>query len=610
MNDPRTQEALESLADLFLTQAMSGRPRPEADQSQAEQGEAEQDPAVEQVIDQGLQKPRPGQAPLDGPSPIRLAPKLASRPPAAPAGGSADPFGEDPDFNPYPRAVREEQAPALRLTGDEEAEADHAPKPSADADAPRERAADESDPASDPSPPAAMVEAVILGHLPGLAGPWLTQYAQLLADQTGPVLIIHVDEEDAAPGNTSAGASGGDPGRIDLELVEPNDQEVAPVRGSVRVPPRPQTGTGSELALGMIDAMVRARVGKVSTILVHLEADADPKRLSRLLAIDDWTLLTGSEDFAVAGASALLAKLAEADQRVTQRQVALMVMGAEIRAADTAARQITQSMEGLMQRPAMSLGCHPRLGPVNVRQLGSFGGLGRLWPQLVAYFEDLEAPQTPMITESDAPASVIEPQPETTRAEAATAPSPRQADGAPATGSATVTAPLTPRRAAVSPTSRVAARGESEPPRLAELVAAGAHGITGGIALEARCPYQPLTELVLDEAGRLHLLRREVPVAVHGSEAEAKAQHDAGIRAAIVDLVEARKWVREHLALLKLTLRDANFDADADPTMHLFTGMAHLATPLVAKLGDQVRLHLLQEVHIGRESTWFTTPLN
>jgi len=486
--------------------------------------------------------------------------------------------------------------------------------------------------------PAAMVEAVMLGHLPGLAGPWLTQYAQLLADQTGPVLIIHVDEHDAPGSGTSVPVSPTpDQGRIDLELVEPNDKHhpaSAPARGSVRVPPRPPSTPETDPAIGMIDAMVRARVGKVSTILLHLEADTDPKRLSRLLAIDDWTLLTGSDDIAVAGAQALLRKLAEADTRAAEKQVALMVMGAELRAAEAAARRIAQACEPIFKHPPLSLGSHARLGPVNVRQLGSFTGLGRLWPRLVAYFADLDTPEAPEVTEAPPPPAQPQPQPRTppqhepeAAAASARATPPRHdglgasasasasaAAGASTSATATATAPPRRQRPAVTPRPPrpAAASGSATdpPPRLAELVAAGSHGITGGIALEARCPYQPLTELVLDEAGRLHLLRREVPVTAEDDATAAHVPDDAGIRAAIVDLVEARKWVREHLELLKLTLRDADFDAEADPSMHLFTAKAHLATPLVAKLGDQVRLHLLQQVTVGRESTWFTTPLN
>ena len=47
----------------------------------------------------------------------------------------------------------------------------------------------------DPAGHAVAVEAVILGNLPGLSGPWLTQYAQLLAQQEGPVAILHVDDD-------------------------------------------------------------------------------------------------------------------------------------------------------------------------------------------------------------------------------------------------------------------------------------------------------------------------------------------------------------------------------------------------------------------------------
>ncbi|MEX2213886.1 MAG: hypothetical protein WD768_07150, partial [Phycisphaeraceae bacterium] len=117
----------------------------------------------------------------------------------------------------------------------------------------------------------------------------------------------------------------------------------------------------------------------------------------------------------------------------------------------------------------------------------------------------------------------------------------------------------------------------------------------GGLALDARYPKEPQTQLLLDQDGRVHLLRRQT----------------AGeLRAAIVDLIEVRDWVREHLELLALTQRQCKFDAKAEPVLHLFTGEAKAAAALVSKLGPFVKLHLLQEVRIGTQGTWVCTDLN
>jgi len=78
---------------------------------------------------------------------------------------------------------------------------------------------------------------------------------------------------------------------------------------------------------------------------------------------------------------------------------------------------------------------------------------------------------------------------------------------------------------------------------------------------------------------------------------------------AITEMLEARAWVNEHLDLIRLTQRQMNFDA-VDPVLHLFTARADLAARLAAQLGDAVKLHLLDEVTVGGQRTWYCTPLS
>jgi hypothetical protein len=122
------------------------------------------------------------------------------------------------------------------------------------------------------------------------------------------------------------------------------------------------------------------------------------------------------------------------------------------------------------------------------------------------------------------------------------------------------------------------------------------------VALAARCPKHRQTQIVLDEHGVLHLLRRHES---DGSEDAALA-----LRSAVLDLIETRAWVREHAELIAMTQRQCRFDADAEPVLHLFTGEAKLGAALVGRLGEFVRLHLLKEVRVGKQSTWFSTELN
>jgi hypothetical protein len=123
----------------------------------------------------------------------------------------------------------------------------------------------------------------------------------------------------------------------------------------------------------------------------------------------------------------------------------------------------------------------------------------------------------------------------------------------------------------------------------------------GGVALAARSPRHPQTQIVLDENGVIHLLRRHTA----GDEDPAMS-----LRAAVLDLIETRAWVREHADLLAMTQRQCHFDLRAEPVLHLFTDEAKVGAALVGRLGEFVRLHLLKEVKIGRQSTWFSTELN
>ena len=65
----------------------------------------------------------------------------------------------------------------------------------------------------------------------------------------------------------------------------------------------------------------------------------------------------------------------------------------------------------------------------------------------------------------------------------------------------------------------------------------------------------------------------------------------------------------KHRQLLQLTERSRRFDADADPVLHLFTDRADLSVDLVARLGSLLKLHLLRDVAVGDQHTWFCVPL-
>lgn len=618
MDETRTRQKLDDLADLFLTGVVD-------------------DPA-------GLPKgePRPGPAAdlIQGPAPIRLAPKAAGQ--AGPTLPPDDFDLEPDDSHPMLRLAREEDPPSH----DDDAAAPvgiHAP---GEADA---------------APGRAVVEAVVMGNLPGLSGPWLTQYAQLIAQSDGPVAVLHVAED-----------------AIDLELVEPRSEALpAPRRptATLRVPPMRGGRTG---LLGLLDALVHAPAGPVQTILVRLEPTTDPRDLSRLAAINDWTLLCGSDSTAIAGCRHMLQQLTHADPRLAVKHVGVMIMGSDEDAASAAADQLARSAQDLLTDPVEFIGHLQRMQPVQVRQLGSFSDPVSLWPQLVGWFDDLELPEP---TEHAEPAQASAPAPPPTSAAAASAaaepitsdkpprPTPTAGTADPLRSApvaqpgpfhvptppppAAITRRQSPAEAAASaarlpkPTAAPKPRPEpvaeqpSEPtppkptpkptpkprpapsaaspaadpvpapmprnlrpvPRLdlAALLADTPAAIAGATPLDARIPHQRSAQLVVDDEGVIHILVRH--------ESLSDKPQDADPRQAILDLIESRRWVSEHLELLALTQRDHDF-VTTEPKLHLLTDRADLAMGLVARLGQSLKLHLLQEVSLGGETGWFCTPLN
>ncbi|MEM1353405.1 MAG: hypothetical protein AAGH88_00835 [Planctomycetota bacterium] len=647
MDDTRTRQKLDDLADLFLTgmvDDLEAMPKPES-----------QSPPVSAPTSDLLQ----------GPAPIRLAPKLAGQAPATPPDVVPDPSqpiqGPAQTSNP---PDDDDSHPMLRLTSEDGADlataeaavAEFVQAPTqAEAPASSTETPKEQKPPAPATPAKAVVEAVVMGNLPGLAGPWLTQYAQLIAQNDGPVAILHVGDD-----------------TIDLELVEPRDEALpAPRRptATLRVPPMRDEPSG---LIGLLEALVRAQTGPAQTVLVRLAPTTDPRDLSRLAAIDDWTLLCGSDGGSMAGGRQMIQQLTQADPRLSGKHVGVMVMGSDEEAASNAAKQLAQTTGDMLVEPVSYIGHLQRMQPVQARELGSFPDPVSLWPRLVAWLDGLElpepsptttapptpgpeastrrdqaparpteAPPPPTTTTTRQPASadplrstpagrpgqfhVPKPPPPAavTRRQSSTQPppgTPRASQPAatrpprtspPAQPRAQAPQPTSPQRPHAAPTPRPAASAEPTAtprnlrplPRIdfAALLADTPAAIQGATPLEARIPHQRSAQLVVDGQGVIHILTRHV--------SQSDDPEDGDPRRAILDLIDARRWVSEHLELLALTQRDHDFTT-AEPTLHLLTDRADLATGLVTRLGQSLRLHLLQQVTLGPETGWFCTPLN
>jgi hypothetical protein len=591
MDDTRTQQALDELADLFLT----GQGPVAETQSQAPSGPASPPPGA--VPGAGAKGDE-----LDGPAPIRLRPKLTEKPKAVTEVSYTEPIEGSAPLRLQPEADGSPIASIGEVEAHEEMRGGVAVEE--DLDLPGGEVEQ-----------AVAVEAVILGNLPGLSGPWLTQYAQLLAQQEGPVAILHVDDD-----------------LVDLELVEPTNRDAVDRGVSMRMPP----GGGKIDPRSILEAMLASGEGSDSapkTVLVHLDPQHDEGGLARALAIEDWTLMCGADDLAIVAGYKMLKSMVEAEPGVAGKRLGLMIMGSDPKASRGAAGKFQSASSSFLNTPVQLLGWQKQMVPVNLRHLGRFEDVDRVWPRLVEWFDEVAgveaavdeglgvavAEVSPVFPAEKLPQAVMpaaEPKRSELFADLPKAPvkpriirrnAPEQAVPVPAEPQAAppVVPPVAPPVLPVSQTPktpRVQPQAVEpvvfEEPDLVELLMAGTGAVAGGIALEARCPHQNQTQLMLDQDGRLHLLCR------HDSEGFDSLQ------AAMVDLMQASHWVREHLELLALTQRQCRFDTVSEPVLHLFTDRADWATALIARLGESLKLHLLQEVAVGEESGWFCTPLN
>lgn len=598
MDDLRTKETLDALADLFLTGTTPPARKPPAAPTRTPPRKSFDDgdltphvvvtnQALDNMNTAGAGPSGPTSAflsELDGPSSISIGARHTS------ASRYADEYDDAPAA---PLRLHDENAATIDDT--------RAPQPS-------------------------HIEAVFLGNLPGFGGPWLTQYAYHVAQQRGPVALLRITGDHA-----------------DLELITAQRQTIRPGMDDAIAP-----GSDVNAMIARLDQLLRDSALPVSNWLVHLPAPTEPAQLARAAAIAHWTILCGGDDMAVAGATRMLQNMMSntAGGAHSTRLVGVMIMGSDETKAREAIDKFNAAASSFLQQPIELIGSRKQMTPVHMRPLGSATG-NDVWPAIEAFLHDLPthdeplaashseplAPATPAAPvaikpaipapsapsfESEPPvydmhkSAVLEPPSEVEHltnfqpaAAVAIAPSPLAASHERASAQSPSSSPRSPRieQAAPyregAPTSRPAATINPGPAPSSinepDLVAMLTGSLAGSLALQARYPRQLDTQLILDQHGQLHLLRR---------------QFGTDLKAALVDLIEARDWVTEHRQLIALTQRQCQFDMEATPTLHLFTSDAKNAVAMVNKLGPFVKLHLLQEVRIGTAKTWVCTDLN
>ena len=430
-------------------------------------------------------------------------------------------------------------------------------------------------------PQANQVEAVFLCNLPGFGRPWLTQYAHHLALSHGPVAILHVGEN-----------------QFDVELVSTPDDSSLPSHQAGLIA-NAAASPGDRL-LDCLRDLAQLDPSPVRTWLVHLPIPPDQSTLARALDLPRWTVLVGADDPAVVSGYQLLKQLLAKDPHKSQRRLGLMVLGSEESESRGAARKLNEAAQSFLETPIGLVGSLKRMVPVGQRGLGSFSGSDELWSSVRAFigtvrgqdlqsdptstggqpaFDRVAEPALPRLGESSPkPASVAKPALSESLASQAM----------------TVESALSGDEAGQSHGSDAPADPPSNSPcdglDLAQY-------LSGVIRIEARCPHDPLSELALDEEGRLHLMRN------------CDAEGD-GLKVAILNLIEIRAWASEHLAVLQLTQRQCRFDPAAEPMLHLFTNRAKPAVALASHGPPGLQLHLLQRVVVGQAQTWCCTDLN
>lgn len=496
-------------------------------------------------------------------------------------------------------------------------------------------------PRSTPEPARpAVVEAVLLGHLPVRASIWVRQYASAVGSSLGrPVGLLRIGPEASS-----------------VELVGPGAERLAVSAEE----PAEELGEALRRVAGMADRWI---------IRVEEAAEAG---LAECEGVDEVTILTGSDEAAVVASYRLVKSLAAAwDQTFGSEAgptLGLAIMGSSGEQALAAGEKLERAAAAFLNRPVRVTARVPKIGvsaaatvyrgaeALDARQLIAIiraepatplrlaedgwqeaGAAGETTPSGVV----AEEPHA----EAAAPVSAVltPPEPETSDAgvigtveseafeeiEFDTGTQEDAAPGEPEVGEAAESSmadecepdlsephppePDLPEPVEAAPvivTRRmdqvVPRRIERPAPQPARTPAPAADsveasesdaslaGLIGLRPIETRCPYAGRVEMAVDGDGWLHLVIEE---GRDGAEA-------------VSQLMAAQSWVRAHLSLLlraePLLAQPTSREAP-EPMLHLLTRSARAARPL---LDAEVRLHLVTRVSLGGRTGWVASELN
>jgi hypothetical protein len=448
--------------------------------------------------------------------------------------------------------------------------------------------------ADDPAPPA-VVEAVLLGHLPGFASPWVSQYAADLAQRHQGAALLRLAES-----------------TVQVELFDVNPDLN---REFDRQPDTNPLGEASDEPAGA-DELVETLhdVGSaVGAYLLLIDRPSDPVQRQRLLSIDHWTVLTSANDAAVVGCYRMLKSLLVGTDR--HPRISLMFMGCNDAEAASAVERINRAAAEFLDAPIEMCGVRRRMRPAPRQHAGRFAAPSheKLWAAVTeTILPDITAP-SPAAAADPEPIFTLDPQLDSPDA---APPKPdaeclgsaeTEASGSPAP--TTRSAPPAVRESAPPPPPTPAPEPEPEPEPESDDAendtSSLARHIPGLTPLAARSPRHPQVELAVDAAGRLHLLLQ-----TFGSGGGSGGGDDT--TAALATLNATRSWLTEHRQLIALTAPDRRLDLDQSPQAHLLTDQpAAAAEFLFAAPPDQrpFRLHLLTQVTVAGRTAWACAPI-
>ncbi len=435
-----------------------------------------------------------------------------------------------------------------------------------------------------PETDAVRVEAVLLGNLPGVSGPWLTQYAYRLAGRQGPVAILCVDDD-----------------AVHIELVGRQQQLLDDLNASVT-----SLAPGQASLVDVLDRLADPETVSVKTWLVHFPTPMTPEHRRWASVVDRWTLLCGADEAAVVGAYRLLKQLrvpsSRRNDRRSPRHVGVMMMGADDGQAHTAAAKLHQAAERFLHTPVQWIGSQKQMQPIKRRSLGALTDDRKdFWPTLYRFLHQFQHASQP--EGSDPPTSDFVGQKMALRRSESSEVRGQsvcgQQDHFEEVDQQPVTATLS------SSSDAPGSDGSSGTPSdLGAFLACA--GVT---TLPVRCPRCPDVQLALDVEGRLHVMVwRGGSTAIQ--EAASTSSNQEGLSQALLNLMGVSHWAVEHATLLQLGQSHQSVDTRTPTVLHLFTDQAKAAVTWVSWLGTTVKFHLLQGFDTGDDRQWICTELN